>query len=64
MDRALAAARDQFAQYRLARLQALVALCKALGGGWKASATTTRVRELAPAAIAGATSTSRMEAWR
>jgi multidrug efflux system outer membrane protein len=33
--RALYAARDQFAQYRLARLQALVALCKALGGGWK-----------------------------
>ena len=36
--RALFAARDQFAQYRLARLQALVALCKALGGGWSAAA--------------------------
>ena len=34
--RTLYAARDQFAQYRLARLQALVALCKALGGGWNA----------------------------
>ena len=28
------AARDQFIQYELARLQALVGLCKALGGGW------------------------------
>jgi NodT family efflux transporter outer membrane factor (OMF) lipoprotein len=36
--RTLYAVRDQFAQYRLARLQALVALCKALGGGWQASA--------------------------
>ena len=35
--RTLYAARDQFTQYRLARLQALVALCKALGGGWNAS---------------------------
>lgn len=34
--RTLYAARDQFAQYRLARLQGLVALCKALGGGWSA----------------------------
>lgn len=34
--RSLYAARDQFAQYRLARLQGLVALCKALGGGWSA----------------------------
>jgi outer membrane protein, multidrug efflux system len=32
----LYAARDQFSQYRLARLQALVSLCKALGGGWQA----------------------------
>jgi NodT family efflux transporter outer membrane factor (OMF) lipoprotein len=32
--RTLYAARDQFTQYRLARLQGLVALCKALGGGW------------------------------
>jgi multidrug efflux system outer membrane protein len=29
-------ARDQFSEYRLARLQALVSLCKALGGGWQA----------------------------
>ncbi|MDP9013500.1 MAG: efflux transporter outer membrane subunit [Pseudomonadota bacterium] len=28
--------RDQFSQYKLARLQALVSLCKALGGGWQA----------------------------
>jgi outer membrane protein, multidrug efflux system len=35
--RALYVARDQFTQYRLARLQALVSLCKALGGGWDAS---------------------------
>jgi NodT family efflux transporter outer membrane factor (OMF) lipoprotein len=34
--RSMYVARDQFAQYRLARLQALVALCKALGGGWNA----------------------------
>ena len=39
--RTLYAARDQFAQYRLARLQALVALCKALGGGWNAAAAET-----------------------
>jgi len=47
--RTLYAARDQFIQYKLARLQALVGLCKALGGGWSqqqeqasASQTTTR----------------------
>jgi NodT family efflux transporter outer membrane factor (OMF) lipoprotein len=34
--RTLYAARDQFTQFRLARLQGLVALCKALGGGWSA----------------------------
>ena len=34
--RTLYGARDQFSQYKLARLQASVALCKALGGGWKA----------------------------
>jgi multidrug efflux system outer membrane protein len=34
--RILYAVRDQFIQYRLARLQALVSLCKALGGGWQA----------------------------
>jgi multidrug efflux system outer membrane protein len=33
--RNLYAARDQDSQYRLARLQARVALCKALGGGWE-----------------------------
>jgi multidrug efflux system outer membrane protein len=32
--RTLYSARDQFIQYKLARLQALVGLCKALGGGW------------------------------
>ncbi len=34
--RTVYAVRDQFSQYRLARLQALVSLCKALGGGWQA----------------------------
>jgi multidrug efflux system outer membrane protein len=33
-ERTMYAARDQFIQYKLARLQALVGLCKALGGGW------------------------------
>jgi NodT family efflux transporter outer membrane factor (OMF) lipoprotein len=33
--RTLYAARDQYSQYKLARLQALVGLCKALGGGWQ-----------------------------
>ena len=33
--RTLYAARDQYSQYKLARLQARVALCKALGGGWE-----------------------------
>jgi outer membrane protein, multidrug efflux system len=32
--RTLFLARDQFVQYKLARLTALVSLCKALGGGW------------------------------
>jgi len=32
--RTLYTARDQSIQYKLARLRALVALCKALGGGW------------------------------
>ena len=35
--RTLYAARDQFVQFKLARLQALVGLCKALGGGWTQS---------------------------
>jgi multidrug efflux system outer membrane protein len=34
--RTLYAARDQLIQYKLARLKALVGLCKALGGGWNA----------------------------
>lgn len=34
--RTLYIARDQFIQYKLARLQALVGLCKVLGGGWQA----------------------------
>ncbi len=33
--RTLYTAREQYSQYKLARLQALVALCKALGGGWQ-----------------------------
>jgi outer membrane protein TolC len=33
--RILYAARDQYSQFKLARLQALVGLCKALGGGWQ-----------------------------
>ena len=33
--RTVFAMREQFSQYRLARLQALVSLCKALGGGWQ-----------------------------
>lgn len=36
--RSLYAARDQFVQYQLARLQSRVALCKALGGGWQHAA--------------------------
>lgn len=34
--KALFVARDQYSQYRLARLQAVLAICKALGGGWQA----------------------------
>ena len=48
--RTLYAARDQFAQYRLARLQALVALCKALGGGWDASSSAMQWPQATPAA--------------
>jgi outer membrane protein, multidrug efflux system len=45
--RTLYTARDLFIQYKLARLHALVGLCKALGGGWtqqqaQAIQTTTR----------------------
>jgi len=35
--RTLYAARDQLTQYRLARFEALIGLCKALGGGWSAA---------------------------
>lgn len=35
--RTLYTARDQFTQYKLARLHGLVALCKALGGGWSSA---------------------------
>jgi len=34
-ERTLIGARGQMTQYRLARLQAAVGLCKALGGGWR-----------------------------
>jgi outer membrane protein, multidrug efflux system len=34
-ERAVISAREQMTQYRLARLQAAVGLCKALGGGWR-----------------------------
>jgi outer membrane protein, multidrug efflux system len=40
--RTLYIARDQFSQYRFARLEALVALYKALGGGWQAPTTPTK----------------------
>jgi outer membrane protein TolC len=43
--RALYAARDQYSQYKLARLQAVVALCKALGGGWQTPAPKSAVKE-------------------
>jgi outer membrane protein, multidrug efflux system len=33
--RTLNTARDQFSQYKLERLKALLGLCKALGGGWQ-----------------------------
>jgi outer membrane protein TolC len=33
--RTLYSVRDLYIRYRLARLQALVSLCKALGGGWE-----------------------------
>jgi len=47
--RTLYAARDQLTQYRLARLQALVALCKALGGGWNGAALQTPLPAQRPA---------------
>jgi len=42
-------ARDQFTQYRLARLEALVGLCKALGGGWGAPRASPATAAQAPA---------------
>jgi outer membrane protein TolC len=44
--RTLYTARDQFTQYRLARLQTLVALCKALGGGWNPPSNAVETRAL------------------
>jgi len=38
--KALFAARDQYSLYKLARLQAVITLCKALGGGWQAPSST------------------------
>ncbi|HEV7356926.1 MAG TPA: efflux transporter outer membrane subunit [Steroidobacteraceae bacterium] len=43
--RTLYAAREQFSQYKLARFQALVALCKALGGGWQAQGPANSIKE-------------------
>jgi NodT family efflux transporter outer membrane factor (OMF) lipoprotein len=43
--RTLYAARDQYSQYRLARLTASVALCKALGGGWQAQSPALSTKE-------------------
>jgi multidrug efflux system outer membrane protein len=44
--RTLYTARDQYSQYRLARFQAVVALCKALGGGWQAQAPKSAIKEI------------------
>jgi multidrug efflux system outer membrane protein len=43
--RTLHTAHDQYSQYQLARFQALVALCKALGGGWQAQASMASTKE-------------------
>jgi outer membrane protein, multidrug efflux system len=43
--RTLYTARDQYSQYKLARFQAVVALCKALGGGWQAQAPKSAMKE-------------------
>jgi outer membrane protein, multidrug efflux system len=40
--RTLYSARDQYSQYKLARFRALIALFKALGGGWQAPKTPTK----------------------
>jgi outer membrane protein TolC len=44
----LFAARDQYSLYKLARLQAVIALCKALGGGWQAPANVSAAGTAAP----------------
>ncbi|MFI4889746.1 MAG: efflux transporter outer membrane subunit [Steroidobacterales bacterium] len=44
--RTLYAARDQQVQFRLARLQTLVGLCKALGGGWQESSRSVTAHEI------------------
>jgi outer membrane protein TolC len=44
--RLLYTARDQYSQYRLARLQASVALCKALGGGWQPPESTVSAKDV------------------
>ena len=44
--RTLYTAREQYSQYKLARFQALVALCKALGGGWQVQAALTSNKEI------------------
>jgi outer membrane protein, multidrug efflux system len=43
--RSLYAARDQYSQYKLAHFQSLVALCKALGGGWQAQSPAISMKE-------------------
>jgi len=47
--RTMYAARDQQVQYQLARLQALVSLCKAFGGGWQEPPAEARSAATAPA---------------
>jgi NodT family efflux transporter outer membrane factor (OMF) lipoprotein len=44
--RTLYTAREQYSQYKLARFQALVALCKALGGGWQVQAAPSAPKEI------------------
>ena len=51
--RTLFAARDQFTQFKLARLQGLVALCKALGGGWSTGTVARQAPTHSPADLVG-----------
>jgi outer membrane protein TolC len=51
----LVAARDQYSLYKLARLQAVIALCKALGGGWLAPNSAPPATAAAPAVPAAPT---------